>query len=144
MKSHHAVANASGILLLALAGAGWAQGKLPADFGKREFQANCVRCHGATGKGNGPYADFRKLRIPDLGTLSARNKGVFPYDDVYQVIEGSGVVSAHRADGMPAWGEFYTAQAFRACKLSTTCDTKAYVRERILALTEYVYTLKAK
>jgi mono/diheme cytochrome c family protein len=144
MKSRHAVVSLAGFFLLSLCATGWAQAKLPAGFGKAEFQANCVRCHGPTGKGDGPYADFQKLRIPDLGTLSARNKGVFPYDEVYQIIEGTGVISTHRADGMPAWGEYYRAQAFRACKSSTQCNTNAYVRERILALTEYVYTLKAR
>jgi mono/diheme cytochrome c family protein len=144
MKPSHAVANLSGMLLLALAVTGWTQEKLPADFGKREFQANCVRCHGASGKGNGPYADFRKLRIPDLGTLSERNKGVFPRDEVYQIIDGTGVISAHRLDGMPAWGEYYNVLAFRACKDRAGCDTKAYVRARILALTDYVSTLKTK
>lgn len=70
------------------------------DAGKREFEANCASCHGASGKGNGPVSDLLKKSAPDLTLLAKNNGGVLPVARLYDVIEGAGV-PAHGSRDMP-------------------------------------------
>ncbi len=113
------------------------------DFGRDEYNANCRVCHGQAGKGDGSYGDLLKTRVPDLTTLSKRNGGVFPFDNVTRTIDGRGMPRAHGTSEMPIWGEAYTdkgAQYFQG----HAYNTEAYVQARMLALTEYVYYLQAR
>jgi cytochrome c len=43
------------------------------DLGKREYDTNCAVCHGATGKGDGPFASMMNVRIPPLTALALYN-----------------------------------------------------------------------
>jgi mono/diheme cytochrome c family protein len=58
------------------------------DVGKMEYQSSCAACHGIDAKGNGPVSKELKTHPADLTVLAKNNKGVFPYDMVYQVIDG--------------------------------------------------------
>jgi mono/diheme cytochrome c family protein len=127
-----------GLPLLAL-------GQQKVDLGKREYDANCAVCHGVQGKGDGPYSGIGDLRIPaaDLTTLSKRNNGVFPVVRVYEFIDGTQVVKAHGTREMPIWGADYRVKGAEYY-VDVPYNPEAYVRGRILALTEYVYRLQAK
>lgn len=118
-----------------------AQGKV--DIGKREFQANCAVCHGAQGKGDGPYAGMGTQRVPDLTVLAKANGGVFPLARVYEVIEGERDIKAHGTRDMPIWGQEYKKKAAEYY-MDAPYDPEAYVRARILALSEYIYRLQQK
>lgn len=53
-------------------------------------------CHGATGKGNGPYVSMLRIEsMPDLTTLQAHNSGVYPFERVYETIDGRRAIKAH-------------------------------------------------
>ncbi len=119
--------------------AAWAQAK--PDAGKREYDANCAVCHGADGRGNGPYVDLLKRSPPDLTQLQKRNGGVFPLQRVYEVVEGAGV--GHGTRDMPIWGDRYRAQAAEYY-VDVPYNDQAYVRARILALAEYLSRLQAR
>ncbi len=117
-----------------------------ADLGEREFEKNCSVCHGSGGHGDGPYAGLLNVPLPDLTTLSQRNSGVFPFQRVYDTVEGTQMVKGHGTKRMPIWGQayaydaesdFFTWRAF-------PWDAEAFVRARILALTEYVGRLQVK
>lgn len=112
-------------------------------LGLREYLANCARCHETNGKGDGDYAQFHKVRIPDLTLLSSRNNGVFPAERVREIIDGTQVIIVHGNPGMPVWGDKYKANAVEACK-QAPCDSAAYSEARILALTEYIRTLNSR
>lgn len=112
------------------------------DLGKREYDANCAVCHGMTGKGDGPYAGLG-VRVPDLTTLQVRNAGVFPFARTYEIIDGTEMPKAHGTRDMPIWGRDYRILA-DSYYVDTPYDQAAFVRARILALTEYVYRLQAK
>ncbi len=114
-----------------------------ADVGLREYLANCARCHETNGKGDGHYAQFHKIRIPDLTQLSARNNGVFPAERVREIIDGTRVVILHGTPGMAVWGDKYKAMAAEDCK-AKPCDSAAFIDARILALTDYIRTLNSR
>lgn len=111
------------------------------DIGKREYDNNCVTCHGADGKGTGAYADFLKRTPPDLTTMTRRNGGVFPISSVYAVIEGAG--QSHGTRDMPIWGQDYRLRA-ADYYVDVPYDPEVFVRGRILALAEYLNRLQAK
>ena len=79
------------------------------DLGKREYDANCAVCHGAKGKGDGPFSGWviGKQIVSDLTVLAKKNNGVFPFARVYEFIDGTQVVKAHGTREMPIWGADY-------------------------------------
>jgi len=112
------------------------------DVGKRDYDAKCAVCHGAAGKGDGPYTGLLNVKVADLTTLSQRNNGMFPVLWVQEVIDGRQSFSAHGPSEMPIWGFDYLAKAKESNM--DPYEAEAYVRARILALTEYIYRLQAK
>ncbi len=106
---------------------------LAADVGKREYDAACAVCHGVTGKGDGPLKEELKSSAPDLTALARNNNGVFPFDRVYQLIDGRQEIKSHGPREMPVWGNSFRLH-----------DTDPPARSRILAITEYLYRLQDK
>jgi hypothetical protein len=82
--------------------------------------------------------------VPDLTVLARNNKGVFPFDHVYQVIDGRRELKAHGPREMPIWGQAFNMQSSRYFPNTPPQDTESAARSRIMALTEYVYRLQAK
>jgi mono/diheme cytochrome c family protein len=116
------------------------------DLGKNEFELNCAICHGLQGHGDGPYAGILKGSVPDLTVLSQQNAGIFPFQRVYDIVDGSETIGAHGTRQMPIWGQTYRLKAeenfftWRAFPW----DAEPFVRARILAVTEYVARLQIK
>jgi mono/diheme cytochrome c family protein len=121
--------------------AGLASAQTQIDLGKREFEAKCAVCHGLDARGNGPYADQLKNRMPDLTTLAKRNGGVFPVSKTFETIEGAG--KGHGPRDMPVWGLDYTAKAAETLP-DMPYNQAVYVRTRIMALLEYLNQLQVK
>jgi mono/diheme cytochrome c family protein len=132
-----------GSALIYAAGSGHAQQPGKFDFGKREYDSNCASCHGLKGKGDGPYKPYLTKSPPDLTVLSKNNKGVFPFDRIYNVIDGRLDIRAHGPGDMPIWGRDYSAKAAEVY-MDVPYHPESYVRSRILALTEYIARLQAK
>lgn len=103
------------------------------DVGKTEYQSSCAACHGIDAKGNGPVSKELKTPPTDLTVLAKNNNGVFPYDMVYQVIDGrNSTIKSHGTREMPIWGfRFGPPQAFR-------------FKNRILAVIEYLKRIQEK
>jgi mono/diheme cytochrome c family protein len=103
------------------------------DVDKTEYQSSCAACHGINGKGDGPVSKELKTPPADLTVLTKNNNGVFPYDMVYQVIDGRDTsIASHGTREMPAWGyRFGPPQAFR-------------FKKRILAVIDYLKTIQEK
>ena len=122
-----------------------AVGQQKVDLGKREYEANCAVCHGPQGKGDGPYAlvGMGEQSAANLTLLAKKNNGVFPFARVYEFIDGTQVVKAHGTREMPIWGADYKVKGAEYY-MEIPYNPEAYVRARILALTEYVYRLQAK
>ena len=131
-----------GTMMVAASAAAFAADKL--DVGKMEYDSVCAVCHGSTGKGDGPFRQQLTSRVPDLTVLARNNNGVFPFDRVYQVIDGRQEVKAHGARDMPVWGLAFRRQSSVYFENYPPADAESSARSRILALTEYLYRLQAK
>jgi len=115
------------------------------DVGEREYENNCAVCHGMTGVGNGPYAGIINTKIPDITSLQKNNNGVFPYDRVYEVIDGRQAIAAHGGRDMPIWGNEYNAKAASYYSdYIREYNAEGFVRGRILALINYIYSMQQK
>jgi mono/diheme cytochrome c family protein len=103
------------------------------DVGKTEYQSSCGSCHGIGGKGDGPVSKELKTPPADLTVLAKNNNGAFPYDRVYQMIDGRNTsIPAHGTREMPVWGyRFGPPEAFR-------------FKNRILAVIDYLKTIQEK
>jgi hypothetical protein len=144
MKSKLIKALTVGAFVVGAATTAQAQQSSPAkqsvNLGKYEYDSHCAVCHGSNGAGEGPYSSFLSKTIPSLTTLSKRNGGVFPFDRVYQTIDGRQEVQAHGTRDMPIWGRDFSAMSIRG----PYYNDEEFAHAKILALTEYIYRLQAK
>ena len=126
------------------------------DAGRTEYQAHCAACHGIDGKGNGPASDELKTHPADLTMLAKNNNGVFPYKAITEVIDGRKAFNAHGTREMPIWGHQLTPMLKRTITplspdakkadqgLKAYYDSQILVRNRILAIVDYLYRVQAK
>ena len=103
------------------------------DVGKMEYQSSCAACHGIDAKGNGQVSKELKTHPTDLTVLAKNNNGVFPYNTVYETIDGRNLsIASHGTREMPIWGYRFTPpQAFR-------------FKNRILAVIDYLNRIQEK
>lgn len=131
-----------GVLLIGLPAAALAAENL--DVGKIEYEGACAVCHGLKGKGDGYLRSQLVNKVPDLTVLAKNNNGVFPFDRVYQIIDGRQEVKSHGPRDMPVWGRSFNLQSSVYFENYPPQDAESAARSRILALTEYLYRLQAK
>ena len=72
--------------------------------GKTHFINNCADCHGKDGRGGGTIAGTLEKSPTNLTLLSKTNGGAFPFEEVYDTIDGRAQVGAHGPRDMPVWG----------------------------------------
>ncbi len=113
------------------------------DIGKMEYNSACAVCHGLTGKGDdGPIKELFVKPMPNLTVLAKNNKGIFPFDRVYQIIDGRQEMKAHGSRDMPIWGDRFNNQTSLYFDNYPSQDKESAARSRILALVEYIYRLQ--
>jgi mono/diheme cytochrome c family protein len=116
---------------------GRATGQVPKTReGSALFTTYCASCHGQSGRGNGAMAIFLRVAPADLTQLAKRNKGTFPKDQVYRIIDGRQTVKTHGASQMPIWGDHFLKTASGA--------TENDVAERIRALVDYLQSIQER
>ena len=107
-----------------------------AKMGASTFREYCRSCHGPEGKGDGSVGKFLDPKPADLTRISERNKGVFPFDQVYAAISGGKAVKGHGDSEMPIWGS-----AFREVRGG---QTEEQVKQRITRLVHYLQTIQVQ
>jgi mono/diheme cytochrome c family protein len=111
--------------------------------GRVEYERHCIMCHGATGNGHGWLAGFLRQPIPSLTQLKKKNGGVFPVEQVHQVIDGRKPVVLHGPRDMPVWGDVYFTEAKRVLGPSYgPIDDDDFARARIRALIDHISKLQ--
>lgn len=111
------------------------------NIGKQEYESHCAVCHGPHAKGNGPLASILKKKVPDLTLLKRHNKGIFPVQRVYDIIDGTKPIAGHGTRDMPAWGVQFMKQAPPYGGPYTQYE---FVNAKILALIGYLDSIQAK
>ena len=76
-------------------------------FGESTYYRFCSVCHGENATGDGPFSENIKISPPDLTKLSAENNNIFPWADLYDVINGKNPIRSHGGKEMPIWGEMF-------------------------------------
>ena len=107
-----------------------------AKMGAYTFREYCRSCHGSEGKGDGPVGKYLSPKPADLTLIRARNRGEFPFDDVYAAIASGKAVKGHGSSEMPIWGS-----AFRDVRGG---QTEEQVAERINQLVHYLVSIQAE
>lgn len=146
MKAGSIVMLAAAVAMTGLAGPLAASEDEGGDIGRQEFENKCAVCHGAEGKGDGGIAGMLTVPPADLTRLAARNGGVFPFQRVYEVIDGRQLVKGHGEREMPVWGRDYQQDRVGAAShfFAMPYDMEMFVRVRILALIDHIYELQEK
>ena len=108
--------------------------------GRREFHGHCAVCHGLGGKGESVMTALNLLTVKptDLTQLSKRNKGRFPFWQVYRTIDGREEINGHGTRDMPIWGERFTED-----EGSTLADETRAIG-RILTIVHYLQSIQEK
>ena len=108
---------------------------------EREFLNSCASCHGRDGKGAGFLTRvFRGVDPGDLTMLSANNGGQFPFEQVFDVIDGRKEVAAHGDRKMPVWGDRYMVESMR--EFGPDEQNEMRVRARVLELAYYLQSIQ--
>ena len=106
---------------------------------KKDYLADCARCHGADGKGH--VAAMRYVpgyKSIDLTQLSKQNGRRFPRQEVYDTIEGRKRFPAHFIGDMPTWGLQYREDQ----KLGP--EAEARVKRKISDLVDCIESIQEK
>jgi mono/diheme cytochrome c family protein len=109
--------------------------------GMEEFLHSCASCHGLTGQGNGPVAEYMNVEVPDLTRLAMENDGEFPMLQVIRIIDGRTGVRGHGSD-MPVWGTRYMEPYAPQISEYGAELAEMLVRGRILALAEHLQAIQ--
>ena len=111
-------------------------------LGGNDYETYCASCHGISGHGDGPVAEFLAITPTDLTKLARNNGGAFPDARIAEIIDGRQQVKVHGPRDMPVWGDWFDAEA-EAPGLRPS-EREIVVRERIRALVSFLKTLQEK
>ncbi|MCC7413548.1 MAG: c-type cytochrome [Gammaproteobacteria bacterium] len=141
MKTERAVTATALLAITVLAARVAPAGTDPAEdpvarLGQQRYARNCAACHGPGGRGDGTFAKLLTVRPSDLTVLARNNGGAFPFDRVYDVIDGRDIIAAHGSRDMPIWGQRYEDVAGDG--------SETVVRGRILELIIYLGSIQAR
>jgi len=105
-----------------------------AELGRQRYEDQCAICHGADARGAGPFVLLLKKVPPDLTRLSKDNGGHFPFERIYEAIDGRSLPDAHGSREMPIWG--------RQFKAMVEDGSETLIRGRIMELILYLRSIQ--
>lgn len=101
--------------------------------GGESYRLHCSLCHGEDAAGGGSLARYLKTPPTDLTLIKHRNGGEFPFDVIYDIVDGR-EIPGHGSRTMPVWGPAF---------MGLTGETdKKVVREKIVELVYYLKSIQ--
>jgi mono/diheme cytochrome c family protein len=100
------------------------------------FRMYCASCHGTSATGDGPLASAMRRKPPNLTEIAKRQKGAYPSDLVFKIIDGRQRVTGHGGPDMPVWGDAFMR--------TSEASNEESVRARIKALVDYLESIQAR
>jgi mono/diheme cytochrome c family protein len=76
--------------------------------GRQSYIESCAFCHGDDARGNGLAAETLETHPADLTRLSEKNEGRFPWQAVYETVDGREMPGGHGSRDMPIFGDRWT------------------------------------
>ena len=113
---------------------------MKANSGKSDYLLFCAACHGRSGNGDGSLAPALKTPPADLTSLSAKNGGVFPYNEIVKIIDGRQMIASHGIREMPVWGWQFRQEA---TENKVPLPAELEVKNRISNLANYIAALQS-
>ena len=113
-----------------------ATAQLPGPDGAPLYRAYCASCHGLSGRGDGPMAEYLRIPPTDLTHLTQRHGGTFDADAVARAIDGRTRIGSHGPSDMPVWGDAFSS--------SLAKGGEATLRERVQSLVRHIASLQAR
>jgi mono/diheme cytochrome c family protein len=86
-----------------------ATGQQAAPDGARLYRTYCASCHGVSGRGDGPMAEYLRVPPTNLTQWARRHGGTFQEDIVARAIDGRDRIGSHGPSDMPVWGDAFTS-----------------------------------
>jgi hypothetical protein len=110
--------------------------------GRGEYLAACAARHGESADGNGPMAELFREPVPDLTGIAARNDGVFPTEEIMQVVDGRREIRAHGSP-MPVFGNpFVHSHVSENWYSYAIGNSEQLARARVLELVLYLQSIQ--
>lgn len=103
-------------------------------MGKQSFRTYCASCHGVEARGDGAVAQHLRIPPADLTGISERNGGEFPFEKVFQTIDGRKPARGHGNRDMPIWGD--------AFKLTRDNPDEEAVKSKITELVHFLQSIQ--
>ena len=100
------------------------------------YSTDCVSCHGAAARGDGPLAATMTRKPANLTEIAKRNGGVYPADLVFRTIDGRNRVRGHGGPDMPEWAE--------ALARSRDASDPEQVKKIIQSLVDYLESIQLR
>lgn len=75
------------------------------------------------------------------GRAPKRNQGLFPYERVYEAVDGRQAVEEHAQRDMPCWAAVYL-EAAAGDYMDVPYSPEAYVETRLVALIDHLESLQ--
>jgi mono/diheme cytochrome c family protein len=108
--------------------------------GKEDFDNHCAPCHGLDGKGHGPELNvLPDIHPSDLTNITLKHGGVFPRQEVADMVDGRKSIPSHKRFDMPFWGVNFQQEG-----KEFSPESEAKAKARIDALVTYVEALQRK
>lgn len=108
----------------------------PAPDGAALYRTYCASCHGVSGRGDGPMAEYLRLPPTNLTALAPRHGGTFDHDAVAMAIDGRRRIGSHGPSDMPVWGDAFSSPLARG--------GDRLLRERVRAIVGHIASLQER
>ncbi len=108
-------------------------------MGNEEYQNSCSICHGINATGDSEYANVLKKNPTNFTQIKRHNNGVFPFSNLYRIIDGREEISPHGSRIMPIWGDRFNSENW--LNMSPRYS-ETFVRGRMFELLLYLESIQ--